>query len=373
MADGVIFFNGIATLSKTNPPKNVIEWDKNTKQDIGTTVHIQSEVTVSGVTYTTTTDVVIECKDVWALAGQWDGQALRLYACATPNSTGSSIITTTTTIKGYPEGDRVTTNTTEGTIGATASMLGTYAVPSGETGSVSGANFIPLFAGYNEPINYLNTGEGLTDDTNTNGLDNGSPVIPGQQRIVRFDYNQCSITMSSGVGITSDIPWRKGVYGVKVEDNNGNYIYLPSKYGMSWNHAGTNYRADRLDGTFRMSDTNGENAFFPNVEYSRYAGVAIGSEYYNDSFYCYVENNGTYETSFCPASELPTTEWDVIDTTYGVDCPVFDSEEALIQYLLGEIDESYSVNDNPPDNEVNTENNTPSQNMVAGEGVNFIY
>lgn len=372
-------FNGVITLEKANPPKNIIDWDMTTKRDIGTSVRIVSYVTVSGTKYTTITDVVIECTDVWAVAGQWDGTALRLYAASVTGSKGNCNIITTTTVQGYPDGDHVTTNVRDIAVSPTATNIGTYAVPSGEEGYVSGGNFIPLFPEYNQPINYLNTGEGDPNKQNTNGLQNGNEVPTEGKRTITTQYYGCEIELTNAIISATSKPYREAIYVTEIKDGDGIVYYAPCEVGTSWLGDAPTYEGIVKGGSYVMTDSEGASAFFPNIEYSP-SGM-VGTNVWYQTAKNETDNNGKYyamvfgsyenKDSLMPLSTIDS-EWDIIDSTFTTDVPMFDSREKLVKYLLGEIDADQSVSNPDEPNSVETPNGEPEQNMVAGDGVNFI-
>lgn len=365
---------GKILIGKNYPPKNIIDWDITKATDIMTDVIVSYEEEISGKTYTTKIIVQIECNDVWAIAGQWDigatPNALRLYASkplTTPSSpNGISKITTTTIHTDPDNGTTTETTVKEGVVGS-AGLLGTWYVPANAQGSISGANNIPLFMSYNDPINYLNTGEGITNDTNTNGLENGNPTPTTGSREISSEYAGSVSLIANDIGTINKL-YRKGFYVEKVTTENGT-AYIPLIFGFSiFSHVLPTLNV-MLDATNEFErnfiDTGHVYPQFDGVggNFSEMNKIRVS----NDDYTAFIFDN----KEFLPFNGVVTDNYDYAETTFTFPCPIFDSREKLENYLLGVIDEDEAIDPDYPDNDEKTDTSVPVQNMVAGDGVNF--
>lgn len=370
-----MILNGYYSGTSANEEKNNIDFTFGVPKEIETKTQLNYRVTVSGNTYVTNISKTHESvSGVWAMAGWWDrsgkSPVLRLYTGAI--SGGGEVKTVTTeTVNGE---SRTTIKNIR--VPAGVGLIDTVATSETDDYNISGANGIPLFTDFEKMKKYLETGEGLEDDTPTNGLNDNEYVdtIGG----VNYHLNWDSVSMrfyasSSENGKDDGELYREAVYVKKV-----NGYYVPVEIGASFVGMQKRYGVFCEDGTYRMYKSNGSDSFFPGNVYGSgedvitpsYVSTSTSSYASKHPYYAFIGVNGGDKQSLMPAEYVP--EMDSVECTFTSDAPMFDDHDKFIDYLLGKIDDSDSVNnDSQNNNNVETPNGEPEQTMIAGEGVNF--
>lgn len=391
----MINFNGNITLQKANEPKNQDPYSWKTTEPTKEPVHVQFRV--DGYNDEATGDEDTQQARLWEydVVGAW-------AVCAWLDDKSGTVREKDPRVNIYvaaPEGENTVTiidqhteyeinnknvlkdNPADVSVSATLKspmIVGAISLnwSQSQRGTATIAGGIPIFREQSAALAYIKGEKALGTDVPTNGVENNEDVPAGGVREIIMAYSQWDIGDDVHVpGMSSTLfpIYREGVYAIPISSKTTT-VYCPVEVGYSvigFNVIGSKWRIFTSGGTYTMQDSNGPSEIFPGTVSSAYAMHKDSSDAENGDYHCVVYGNGIGDESAMPAMSIPNSGYDIVGSTFTSSAPMFDSHEKLVKYLLGEIDEDEAI-PNPIDNNTETiDNDTPTQDMIVGNGVNF--